>query len=373
MILRRHDRYYLKQYVAALAAALLFLSLLVVVYDLADRVDDLPKARDGIKAAGRTVAGTLLEYYATLLPFLWMRLLPVAALIAAGFTFTWLARSNELAPVVTAGVPTVRLLAPILCTGVLLAAAQSVARETVVPDLSRRHDDLHRLFKRRGRGDRMSDVPHLFDANGARLSMVAYAPGRRRMEGAFVTAPRKGAPDGPREVVWWYPVLEWDEATSAWRATKGGVRCVLEPTESGANAVAVAESEAAPLTMRPSLVELTVRQGAALGFSSEEIGELARAYPDTPRFRLLLHQQRAAPVAIVVLLLLGLPFVFHLGKGRMFRSFVGTVAVVAAYHLVDGLATDVGARGAINPVVAAWGAHVLFGALGVVLMTTVET
>ncbi|MCC7138689.1 MAG: LptF/LptG family permease [Planctomycetes bacterium] len=373
MIFRRHDRYYLKQYVAALAAALLFLSLLIVVYDLADRVDDLPKARDGIRAAGRTVAGVLVEYYATLLPFVWMRLLPVAALIAAGFTFTWLARANELAPVVTAGVPAVRLLAPVILTGALLATAQSVARETVVPELSRRHDDLHRLFKRRGRGDRMTDVPHLFDANGGRLSMAAYAPGRRRMEGAFVTFRRKPTASGPRDVVWWYPVLDWDEATATWRATKGGVRCVLEPDESGANAVALAEGEPAPLTMGHSLVELTVRQGAALGFSSDEIAALAEAYPDTPRFRLLLHQQRAAPVAIVVLLLLGLPFVFHLGKGRMFRSFVGTVAVVAAYQLVDGVATDVGARGAINPVVAAWGAHVIFGALGVVLMTTVET
>src|SRR5204863_4711955 len=112
-----------------------FLSLLVVVYDLADRMADLKKARDAIAASGRTVLGVHVEYYLTLLPFVWSKLLPFAALIAAGFTFTWLARQNELAPIVTAGVPTLRLVAPILATAVLAAGIQSVARETSIPAL----------------------------------------------------------------------------------------------------------------------------------------------------------------------------------------------------------------------------------------------
>jgi lipopolysaccharide export system permease protein len=372
MILRRHDRYYLRQYLTALFSALFFLCLLVVVFDLADRLDDLPKAAASLRDTGRTAVGLLLEYYGTLLPFVAMKLLPFAALIAAGLTFTWLARSNEIAPIVTAGVPSMRLLAPVLLTAVALAGIQTVARETVIPTLSRRHDDLHRMFKRRGRGDRLTDVPHLFDAGGGRVSMATYAPIARRMDGAWVTFRERDA-GGAREVAFHYPVLEWDEASAKWIATRGGTRCVLEPTESGANAGALPAGEHAPLSMRPVLVELTVRQGAALGFSSKEIATLAEGYPDNPRFRLLLHQQWAAPAATIVLLLLGIPWVFHLGRGRMSQAFGATVGVVAAYHLADSLLTDLGARGALNPVVAAWAAHLVFGAFGVVLMTTVET
>jgi lipopolysaccharide export LptBFGC system permease protein LptF len=373
MILRRHDRYYLRQYLLALAAALAFLSLLVVIFDLADRIDDLPKARAAIHEAGRSEAGVLVEYYATLLPFVWVRLVPFAALIAAALTFTWLARSNELAPLVTSGVPTLRLLFPILATGVLVAGAQSLARETVMPGMSRRHDDLHRMLARRGRGDRLTDVPHLFDEGGGRLSMSVYVPSRRRMEGVWITFRRQPTAAGPRDVVYQYPILDWDGARARWQATRGGTRCVLEPVETGADTVAVPTDARVPLAMSPALVELTLRQTSALGFSSADIATLAAGYPDNPRFRLLLHQQWAAPLGTVVLLLLGLPFVFHLGRSRVFRSFGATVAVVASYHLTDSVLTDMGARGAVNPIVAAWGAHVVFAALGVVLMTTIET
>lgn len=373
MIFRRHDRYYARQYVTTLLASLVFLSVLVIVFDMADRVDDLPKASKQIRAAGRTPAGLLIEYYATLLPFLWMKLIPFSALIAAGLVFTWLARANELSPVVTAGVPSIRLLAPILGVGALLVVGMTVARETVVPDLSRRHDDLHRVFKRSGRGDRLTDVKHLFDRDGGRVSMSTYLPARRRMEGAWVTFRAQPTPSGPRDIAYHYPVLDWDATSETWVASNGGTRCVLQPKESGADATAVAAGTRAPVAMRPSLLELTLRQGTALGFSSAEIATLADGYPDNPRFRLLLHQQWAAPFGTFVLLLLGLPMVFRLGRGNVFRSFGATNGLVAGYYLTDAVLTDMGSRGALNPVVAAWAAHVIFGALGTVLMSSVET
>jgi lipopolysaccharide export system permease protein len=373
MILRRHDRYFARQYLVSMLTSLAFLSLLVIVFDVADRIDDLPKVAKQIEAAGRTRVGLLVEYYATLLPFLWMKLIPFSALIAAGLVFTWLARANELSPVVTAGVPSLRLLAPILGIGVLLVTGMTVARETVVPDLARRHDDLHRVFKRSGRGDRLTDVKHLFDRDGGRVSMTAYLPAQRRLEAAWVTFRRQATPAGPRDVAHYYPVLDWDAASESWVATKGGTRCVLDPVESGADATAVAPGAKAPVAMRPSLLELTLRQGTALGFSSAEIATLADAYPDNPRFRLLLHQQWAAPVGTLVLLLLGLPMVYRLGRSNVFRSFGATCALAAAYFLADAVLTDMGARGALNPVVAAWAAHVVFGALGVVLMSSVDT
>lgn len=372
-MMRRHDRYYLRQYLATLVATLAFLSVLVIVFDMADRIDDLPKASRQIRAVGRSPGGLLVEYYLTLLPFLWMKLMPFAALIAAGLVFTWLARANELVPVVTAGVPTLRLLLPVLLVGLLVAAGMTVARETVVPDLSRRHDDLHRVFKRSGRGDRLTDVKHLFDPDGGRVSMATYVPARRVMEVAWVTFRGRPTPDGPRDVVYQYPRLVWSEAADGWIAESGGTRCVLEPTESGANVSVVEAGARAPIAMRPSLLELTLRQATALGFSTAEIAMLADGYPENPSFRLLLHQQWAAPVSVVVLLMLGLPLVFRLGRARVFRSFAAVNGVVAAYYLCDAVLTDLGARGALNPVVGAWGAHVVFGALGVVLLSAVET
>ncbi len=371
-LLRRHDRYVLRSFLAALGTSILFLSSLVIIYDLADRIDKLPKRVDGLKAQGLTPAWVIAEYYATLLPFLWIRILPVAGVIAAGATFTWLARQNELVPLVTSGIPTRRIVLPVLLAATVVAGLQTLVREVWVPRLSRRHHDLHRMLSD-DRPERLKDVQHITDAGGGRLSMAAYLPRSRRIEGAWITFPRDPS-EGGRTVVLRYPLLRWDEPTSRWIADRGGERRVLEPREAGAVAAVLGPADPVPLALEPSLLELSLREGAALGFSSAEIAKLARVNPEKVRFTLLLHQQWASPFVGVVLLLLSLPLGIHLGRRVPFLpSFAKTVAVVALFFTVDSLVTDMGARGALNPIVAAWTATVVFGALGLVLVGSMET
>jgi lipopolysaccharide export system permease protein len=371
---RRHDGYVLRSFLSALGSALLFLTALVIVYDLAERLDRLPDAWKAIRASGRSPAGALVEYYATMVPFLWLKILPVAALLAAGLAVTWLARANELAPLVNAGVPSRRVLRPILLAGVLLVVVQWAARETLVPWLSRRHDDLQRVLgsRRAEKVDGFSEVPHLHDAGGGRLSAARYVPSERRIEEVWLTfaadPAASGAPTATR-----YPLLSWSEAERRWVAERGGERWVLDPTEAGASTRLLDASDPVPLKVDPSLLELTLRQSAAMGLSSAEIAELARGNPDKARFTVLLHQQRAASVATLVLLLIGLPLSWHLRRRGSFAAFGKGLAVVTLYFFTDTLAVDLGVRGALAPVVAAWFADVVFGALGITLLAGMET
>jgi lipopolysaccharide export system permease protein len=371
---RRHDGYVLRSFLAALGTALLFLTALVVVYDLAERLDRLPDALKSLQARGRSAAGLLLEYYATLIPFLWLKILPMAALLAAGLSVTWLARANELAPLVTAGVPSRRVLRPILLAGVVLVAAQLAARETLVPWLSRRHDDLQRILgsRRSDRLDAFNDVPHVHDAGGGRLSAARYVPSERRLEDAWLTFVSDPQAGGAR-TSYRYPVLVWEEPGRRWRAERGGERWILDPSEAGAVTRLLEAGDPVPLGVEPSLLELTLRQAAAMGLSSAEIAALARDNPDKARFTVLLHQQRASAVATLVLLLIGLPISWHLRRRGAFAAFLKGLAVVTLFFFVDTLASDLGVRGTLSPAVAAWFADVVFGALGVTLLVGMET
>ena len=208
--IRRHDRYVIRAYVSVLLTAMLFLASLFVLYDLADRVDKLPKALGALAKAGRSGTGVMLEFYATFLPFLFLRLLPIASLLAAGLTFTWLARQNELVPLVASGVPTRRILLPIFVVAILLMGLHSLLRETVVPTLSRMHDDTQRLLQGGTRSDRLQEVPHIQDTLGGRLSMAGYDPGAKRMEGVWIVF-RPGGAEGAHLVGYRYPSLRWDD------------------------------------------------------------------------------------------------------------------------------------------------------------------
>ncbi len=374
MLWRRHDGYVLRSFLAALGTALLFLTVLVVVYDLAERLDKLPDALKALHARGLSPAAVLAEYYATLVPFLWLKILPFSALLAAGLSVTWLARANELTPLVAAGIPSRRVLVPILVAGVVLVALQVVARETVVPYLSRRQDDLRRtLGSRRAEAvDVMNDVPHVQDAGGGKLSAARFLPTRRRLEGVYLSFVSDPAAGGKRTLRR-YPVLQWQDSGSRWVAERGGEWRVLDPDDAGAQTRVVTPDDPVPLATDPALLELTVRQSAAMGLSSAEIAALARANPDKARFTVLLHQQAAAPAATLVLLLIGLPLSWHVRRRGAFLAFLKGLGAVCLYVFADTLAGDLGARGALNPVVAAWFADVVFGALGITLLLGMET
>lgn len=374
-LVRRHDVYVGRAFLTTLVSAIAILSAMVIVFDAAERLDKLSKASLRIAAEGGSPKAMLVEYYATLLPFLWMKLLPTASLLSAGLTITWFARQNELVPLVASGVPTRRVLTPIFVIAASAIVVLSVARETVVPGIARRHDDLHRLFSDPDRNpDEIQNVAHFDDAGGGLLSIATFVLSTKRIEEAYLVFRRVPAAGG-HHVVLRYPVLDWDPIAKRWRAERGGERRVLEPDETGADVSPIRPDELVPLEVDPRMLELRIRQGVAMGLSSAEIRDLSRsAVGDTDRFSLLLHQQWAAPFATLVNLLLGLPLAWRLGRRRpVFRAFGVTLGLVATYVFSDSVATDMGARGALNPVVAAWGAHVVFGALGLAMMSGVET
>ena len=368
---RRHDGYVLRAFLGAFGAALLFLTSMAVLWDLADRIAKLEGASETIRAAGETPLMVVLEYYATLIPFIWLRILPIAVLLAGALAVVWLCRQNELQPLVTAGVPVRRALMPILLAGLVLAVAQVAVREWVVPSLAKRNDRLQRLISER-KPDKVQKVQHVLDAAGGRLSMAAYVPRDRRMENLWITFLRGDPADG-RPAAYRYPSLVWDEGRRAWVAEQGGERLLLEPENTGAVTILVPAGSAAPLRVDPTLLELTLRQSAALGLSSAEIKELARANPENRRLELTLQQQVTGPLSTIVLLLLGLPFAVRLGKRGVPRGFLMSMLLVALYFFTDSVAGDLGARGTLQPVAAAWLSTVLFGALGVALFAGVES
>jgi lipopolysaccharide export system permease protein len=370
---RRHDGYVLRSFLGAFGLALLFLTSVAVLWDLADRIAKIQTAAAAIKAAGETPVVVVLEYYATLIPFVWLRILPIAAMIAGSLCVVWLCRHNELQPLVAAGVPVRRALRPIFLAAVVLALAQVAVREWVVPSLAKRNDYLQRVISE-PRPNRIERVPHVHDPTGGRLSAAVYVPVERRLEGVWVTfLSGDPAAEDRRPVAYRYPSVAWSDERHAWVADRGGERILLDSADPGAETRVLPVGTAARLGVDPTLLELTLRQSAALGLSSGEIQELARSNPGNARLALTLQQQVTGPVSTIVLMLLGLPFAVRLGKRGVSRAALKSLAVVALFFFCDSVSSDLGARGTLQPVAAAWIPTVVFGALGLALMADVES
>lgn len=361
---RRHDGYVARAFWGAFGAVLVFFTLITIVVDLAERLKRLDRYWERVKQAGYDPLGALVSFYATLTPFVWLRVIPVAASMAAAFALARLARHQELVPLVSAGVSTRRLVRPILLSGLLLAGVMVLARATLVPALNRENQALGRLLTRR-QPDRINSVPHVHDATGARLSAAAFMPIGRRLEDAFVV--RYDGDDGPLELLR-YPELVWDGAARAWQAPQGGMRIPLDAEAGGFVRFPVEPGSHAPVAASVELLEILCDAGNSLGLSFEQSATLVRNNPDSPSLVLRHAEQLTLPFSTLVLLGLTLPFSVRLARHRVLPSLLGALLLVALYFLFGMLLASVARNGSWNPVVLAWLPNVLFGSLAVALL-----
>jgi lipopolysaccharide export system permease protein len=369
-LLRRHDRYVLKAFWGSFGAVMLFFTVISVVLDLAERVRGLVRNWDELAALGHEPWLLLGRFYGTLIPFVWMRLVPVAAAMGAAFALARLARHNELAPLVTSGVSTRRLLLPIVASGALLAALLMAARETVVAPLNHEHLALHRLLTKRS-PDRMTAVPHFHDPGGGRLSMNAYMPIGRRMEEAILTF-RRG--DGDVRVdLYAYPELAWSAERGRWVAPRGGYRSPLDPQDPSVLRYPLEPGSVAAIDASPSLIEISLDQGSSLGLSFAESAALLRANPNSARLVLSHHEQFTLPLSTVVLLLLTLPLCVNLQRKGALPGMVGAMGFGALFFAVGRICGSIAGTGDVNPVVMAWLPVAVFGSLGLALYASMRS
>lgn len=368
-LFRRHDRYVLKSFWASLAAVMLFFSVIVVVIHLADRSGRLMRNAEHLEAAGYTPWILVVELYATMIPFVWLQLLPLSTVMAAALSLTRLTRHNELAPLVTTGVSTTRVTLPIILSGVVIAGIVFFVQERFVPSMSRRNMEVIRLLEDR-EPDRIVDVPHFDDPQGARLSMAAYQPIARRMEGALLTFRE---PSGSLREIRFYPLVEWREEEEKWYVAEDGTLFPLGEEAVGSVRIRLPAGEVAPLGAGVKLLEVSVLKDLALGLSTAETADLVAADPDNPRLLFMHHEQFTRCLAPLVLLLLGVPFCLGLGRRS---SLPGTSTALWSAALLYGasfLSVRLAASGDLNPVMVAWLPTVSLGALGLAFWLTMRS
>ena len=358
---RRHDGYVLRAFAGALGGVTVFFTLMILVIDLAERLKRLRENWDLVVKAGYEPYGALAKLYATFVPFIWLRMLPLMAAAAAAFGIARLARHHELVPLVAGGVSTRRVVRPLLLAGAALAGLMILARATVVPALNREHLALQRLFKEK-HPDRVVELKHVHDAGGGRLSAAAFMPLGRRLEDAALTF--RGA-DGALTEMRRYPLLAWDDDASAWTAPQGGERTEFTSDGRGTGwyVFRIAPEEHVPLVSSVTLLEILYDADNSLGLSLGQTAELLRANPRSPAVMLRHHEQFTLPLSTVILVMLTVACCLRLGPHNPLPGLLAAMGATGLYFGATQLCNDLALAGAVNPVVLAWAPTVVFGSV----------
>ena len=160
---------------------------LFVVIDLFTHLDAYMNRPGGFIA----IASYIAHYYAYRIPQVFDLLAEPISLMAATFTVAWMQRNNELLPQLSAGIPTRRIIRPILLGGAITLTFAPLNQEFLIPEIA---DELM-TARDDQEGSKAQILMGAFDTSGVHLEGQAGFRRDKRIEQFYATFP-ESSPSG---------------------------------------------------------------------------------------------------------------------------------------------------------------------------------
>jgi len=313
------------------------------------------------------------NYLLFLLPWIVNSVAPMAALVAVMITFGILHKTSQVVALKASGQSIFRLAAPALVASILLSVFVFVNQDYILPFTNRRQNNLRYLI-RKGQ-----EPPQTFYqttnkwifGTESRIFNYAYFTPTSNTFARLNVLDLSREPFGIKRRLYARRAW-WDNSSQEWVLEKGWERrfegdqpIAFEPFDQ--RRVALAEH---PDYFKKETV----------GSSSMTLAELRRAITDLSRsgfdvldLRIALQSKIAFPLTCLVMVMVGLPFSFSVGKrGALYGVAIG-MGIGLAYWGLTGLFEQMGRYEMLPPMLAAWGPNLLFGAGGLYLFLTSRT
>jgi lipopolysaccharide export system permease protein len=361
------DRYILGIFIPALALFSVTLLFLFIAVDFAAKLGKFLELKDVALVA------FILKFYLYRIPMLLVILIPAVLIFAPTFTVIKLARANEILPIATSGISLRRMSLPFVVAAFLAGLVMAAMEEFVLPRIAVQIARSDAELARRGYDWNVEDY------DGHTKLWAKYYSMRKNLLSGGVRITRLDASMQPVEIIT-AEEARWDSHLKRWVALKGSVEYPLEiihkpgikpytrkdeiPPEGK-----VAECELTPQTLQKDMGNIGRGSFDSLESQIQEMNK----YPHVPAFVLRVHARFSFPLSPLVLLLVGLPFVMDPHSKSFVKGLIFCFLLALGFYLTHFQCADLGNKGRIPPVVAAWFPIVSFGSAGLVAFWRMRT
>lgn len=313
------------------------------------------------------------NYLIFLLPMIVNYMTPLSALVAVMVTFGILQKTSQVVALKASGQSIYRMALPAIVASLLLSAVIFLNQDYLLPFTNRRQNNLRYLIRSGqeppqtfyqttnqwifGTDSRIYNYAHFDMMTGtfARLNVMDLAREpfgiKRRLYANRAT---------------------WDNSRREWVLENGwerrfeSERVVFYETF---------KERRVELHERPEYFQKDSRGPTSMTMTElrHKIADLSRSGFDVLDLKIALQSKLAFPLTCLIMVIVGLPFSFSIGKrGALYGVTLG-IAIGLVYWGLSGLFEQMGRYEMLPPILAAWGANMLFGAGGIYLLLTSRT
>ncbi len=349
------DRYLLREFLGYAALGLGSFVALFVVVDLFEKLD--------VFVDNRTAPWTVFKYYANGLPTILTEVLPIAMLLGALLGLSALRKHNEVAAMQSSGESPWRLARPLLLAALIVSIGQYAMNELIGPQsYARQRRILVEEIKRQSDADRESRtevrllgahgrfwVAQFYDAKNASLRRVSLQVLRQPELALRIDA------ESAR-----YAGHVWSFTNGWYRTFHDSTEAALRFRTYGTSGITEQPSDFARSSEDP--FHMSMKNLYTFAHRVQESGG------DVQKHLTNFHIRASFPLANLVMVLLGTALSLRVIRGgNIALGFGISVSVGFAYFAFIRVGQALGYNGDLPPMLAAWLANLVFGAIGALL------
>lgn len=349
------SKYIVREFSKVCAYSLAVALSLFLIFDLFERLDTFIKYRASFPATA--------QYFLFKLPSLVFQMTPMAVLLATCITFANLSRHSEIIALRASGISLYHLLFPILASTLIISIATFLGNELISPYANQKVqvilDDIKGqkrkyLFKQheiwyRGEG-MIYNIKFFSYQDNALHGVTVYF-----MDKSFHLYKRIDAERG-----------HWDK--NQWVFTKVTTRTFESDKKI---TTALEQQKVIPFKEGPDTFRQEARKPEVMSYLElkDYIEKTTNEGYDTTPYLADMYAKISSPFINFIISLLGIPFAIRLGRhGGFALGITLSIIIGFVYWVFFNVCLALGHGGALPPVISAWIANLIFGALGLYLL-----
>lgn len=355
-------RYLLSVLIKNFLTGLALCTLLFLVFDFFDRIDNLLAENAGL--------WLIIQYFLFKIPLMISLMLPVAVMFTTLFSFGLLSKNSEITAMRAAGIPIRKLAKPLVGFSLCLSVFSILLNELIVPATERRQREIYNIDirqkdKRGGYSQsffwwRRADTfysSNTFDSRTNRLmNLSAFELNKDWRAEKRIDS---------NETFYIDPVVGWSmKGVKTFRFERNTINVASEPSlplPIPEHPQDFYDVKAEPFSM--SFLELRdfIKQQQSNGVPvNDYISDL--------------YSKLAFPLVTLITAMVVLPFsLLPARSGSMAVSVLAAVIIAFAYYAVDSFSVAMGRAEILPPLVAAWTANIVMGAVALILNLGAES
>ena len=356
------DFYILAEFSKILVLTIVAALLLFTIFTLFELIDEI--------YTNHIPLGKVVEYFIFVWPMILGLVLPLCVLISILVCFGILEKTSQVTALKSCGVSIYRMSASIVILTVLCSIALFVMQEAILPYTNQRQDNL--LNEIKGRTIQTYFRPEITWIMGSNSTIYHYSFfDYDRDLFANLSIFNLNLSDAKLDNRIFCPDARWNKDTNNWTLRNGWRRTFTGngPVFESFNHLSL------ELPEKPSYFKTEMKRSDKMSYLElrDYISKLSRSGFETLGLEVELYKKISYPVVTLIMLFIGLPFSFKMGKKGAVYGIAVSVFIGIIFWALFNVFTAVGGNGVIPPLLAAWAPNLFFGFTGFYLVLNLRT